>query len=185
MRIEEPRIPTQRFMCTSWSVGWWDYKLLEEKSIDGLNIACLYGKYQDANTKYGIMVDISKYREGMQQAYKTFRDFTFTEMPYPEVSFKSFHLKDVRFNASITSPGYWDNGFSTQCILKADILSFANLMYEMKYELKTGIIIKDELHKRFDSIVDEIVPKVTKFTDLLSTLAPVEYPSTKNYVNWH
>ena len=183
MRIEEPRLPTQRFMCTAWSDGWWDYKLLEEKSIDGLNIACLYGKYRDVDTRYSIMVDISKYREGMQTVYKVFRDFNM--IPYPEVAFKSFPLKNVKFGASITSPGYWDNGFSTQCILKADILSFANIRNEMKYNLKTGIIIKDELHKRFDSIVGEIVSEVTKFTDFLSTLAPVEYPSTKIYGNWY
>ena len=106
-------------------------------------------------------------------------------IPYPEVAFKSFHLKDVKFGASFTSPGYWDNGFSSQCSLDADILSFASLRNEMKYELKTGIIIKDELHKRFDSIVGEIVSEVTKFTDFLSTLAPVEYPSTKIYGNWY
>ena len=34
------------------------------------------------------------------------------------------------------------------------------------------------------SIVDEIVPEVTKFTDCISTLAPVEYPSTEIYTNW-
>lgn len=182
MRIENPRLPTQCFMHVNWCDGWWNYKLLEGKNVDGLNVVCLHGKHQDGNTKYVILVDISRYREGMQQAYKVFRDFNM--IPYPEVALKSFHLKDVKFGASITSPSYWDNGFSAQCILKADILSFATLSNEMKYELKTGIIIKDELHKKFDSIVDEIVPKVTQFTDFLSSLAPVVYPSTKIDVNW-
>lgn len=181
-KITEPRFPTQRFKWDNWSEGGWNYKLLEEMSIDGLNIACIHGKYEDGNSKYAILVDISRYQEGMQQVYRVFRDFN--TIPYPKVVFKLFHLKEVKFEASITYPGHWDNGFGNQCFLAADILSFARLRNEMKYELKTGIIIKDELHRRFDSIVDEIVPEVTKFTDFLSSVAPVEYPPIEIRNNW-